>query len=82
MRKKSIHHDCEDGIEKSVPRDRRCHHSTSLVMPMGDPQDGFFYPTLKLMMDAYIIAPIVCWCLEFGTCFMQCLVSFLVWQAS
>ena len=27
-----------------------CHHSTSLVMPNGDPRDGFFYPTLTLMI--------------------------------
>ena len=25
-----------------------CHHSARLVMPIGDPLDGFFYPTLKL----------------------------------
>ena len=33
-----------------------CHHSASLLMPIGDPQDGFFYPTrtLSLMMDSYI----------------------------
>ena len=22
-----------------------CHHSASLVMPISDPRDGFFYPT-------------------------------------
>ena len=27
-----------------------CHHSASLVMPTGDPRDGFFYPTLTLMI--------------------------------
>ena len=32
-----------------------CHHSTSLVMPIGDPQNGFFYPTLTLMTDSYIL---------------------------
>ena len=26
----------------------------SLVMPIGDPPDRFFYPTLTLMMDSYI----------------------------
>ena len=31
-----------------------CRHSASLVMPIGDPRDGFFYPTLILMMDTYI----------------------------
>ena len=30
-----------------------CHDSASLVMPNGDPRDGFFYPTLKLMIDSY-----------------------------
>ena len=30
-----------------------CNHSASLVMPNGNPQDGFFYPTLTLMMDSY-----------------------------
>ena len=35
-----------------------CHHSASLVMPIGDPRDGFFYPTLTLMMDTYILS----WC--------------------
>ena len=32
-----------------------CHHLTSLVMPIGDPQDGFVYPTLTLMMESYNI---------------------------
>ena len=30
-----------------------CHHSASPVMPIGDPRDGFFYPTLILMMYSY-----------------------------
>ena len=29
-----------------------CHHSASPVMPIGDPRDGFFYPTLTLMIDS------------------------------
>ena len=28
-----------------------CHRSASLVMPITDPRDGFFYPTLTLMID-------------------------------
>ena len=28
---------------------RVCHHSASLVMPMRDPRDGFFYPSPTLM---------------------------------
>ena len=31
---------CENGIEK-------------LVMPICDPQGGFFYPTLTLIIDSY-----------------------------
>ena len=27
-----------------------CHHSASLVMPIGDPRDKFFYPTLTLII--------------------------------
>ena len=34
-----------------------CHHSASLMMPVSDPQDGFFYPTLTLRMDSYILYP-------------------------
>ena len=33
-----------------------CHHSASLMMPIGDPRDGFFYPTLILMMNFYNVA--------------------------
>ena len=29
------------------------HHSASLVMPIGDPQDGFFRSTLALMIDSF-----------------------------
>ena len=31
------------------------HHSASLVKPNGDPWDGFFSPTLTLMIDPYNI---------------------------
>ena len=34
-----------------------CHHSASLVQPIGYPQDGFFY--LTLMMDSYSAIPFV-----------------------
>ena len=30
-----------------------CHHSASLMMPIGDPQEGFFFPTLTHMIDSY-----------------------------
>ena len=29
------------------------HHSASGVIPIGDPWDGLFYPTLTLMIDSY-----------------------------
>ena len=35
-----------------------CHHLASLVMPNGDPQDGFFYATLTLMIDSYNLTEI------------------------
>ena len=44
---------CEDGIQKkSVPCDH-CHHLASLVMPIGEFQNRFYYPTLTHMMDSY-----------------------------
>ena len=30
-----------------------CHHSASLLMPIGDPRHGFFYPTLILVIYSY-----------------------------
>ena len=30
--------------------------SASLVMPISDPRDGFFYPTLTLMTDSYSLS--------------------------
>ena len=54
--KKRIHYSCEGGIEKNRSLAiTNCHHSTSLVMPIGDPRDGFFYPTFTLMIDSYIV---------------------------
>ena len=35
------------------PTTTACHHSASLVMPIGDPRDQFFY--LTLMMNSYRI---------------------------
>ena len=38
-------------VEKYVSRDHRLsYHSASLEMPIGDPRDGFFYPTLTHMI--------------------------------
>ena len=58
-----MHNSCEDGIDKSVPRD---YCFASLVMPIGDPLDGFFYAILTLMMDSYLL------CLLLRT-FVNCL---------
>ena len=30
-----------------------CHHPASLVMPNGDPGDGYFYPAITLTIDSY-----------------------------
>ena len=30
-----------------------CHHSASFVIPIDDPHDRFFYPTLTLIMNYY-----------------------------
>ena len=52
--KKKPFYSCEDGIEKSVPRDHRLsymYHSASNMMPIGDPRDIFSY--LTLLMDPY-----------------------------
>ena len=52
-----MHYSCADGIEKSFHCDHRLpSRGLSLVMPISDPRDRFFYPTLTLMiilMDAY-----------------------------
>ena len=32
-----------------------CHHSASLVIPIGNPRYGFFYPTPSIMMNSYCI---------------------------
>ena len=39
-----------------------CHNSANLVMPNCDPWDRFFYPTLTLMMDCFIIHLSKCFC--------------------
>ena len=48
---KIIQYSCEDqSLMITV-----CHQSARLVIPIDDPRDGFFYPTLELMIDNYII---------------------------
>ena len=44
-----MHYSCE--IEQSIPY----HHWASLMMPNGDPQDGFFYPTITLKIESFIL---------------------------
>ena len=53
--KKKIHYLCKGGVEKSVLVITLWHLSASLMMPNGDPQDGFFSPTLTLKIDSYSI---------------------------
>ena len=54
VRRKGIHNECEDGIEKPILHDR-----LFPVMPLGDPRDGFFYATLSLMIDSHYLASII-----------------------
>ena len=35
--------------------DKKIHPLAQLVMPIGDPRDGFFYPSLTLMIDSYTL---------------------------
>ena len=44
-------------IEKSVARDHCLSSLGSLVMPIGDPRDGFFYLTLILIIDSCRLSP-------------------------
>ena len=53
-KRKGIHYLCEGGLEKSVPRITVCHHSASLLMPNGDPWDGFFYLTFTIMIRCQV----------------------------
>ena len=54
--KKNNYYLCEGRIEKSAPQDHHLSLLPSLVMPYGDPRDEFYYPTLTLMIDSYIIS--------------------------
>ena len=54
MSSKKIHYLCEDVIENLTLMITVCPHSARLVIPIGDPRDKFFYPTLTLIMDSYI----------------------------
>ena len=68
MVSKKKNHSCEYGMENLSLLITVCHHSASLVMPIGDPRAGLFYPTLILMMDSYILTKVtiretghICW---------------------
>ena len=50
-----IYHECEVGIEKSVPRITIL---ASLVMPIGNPRYGFFYHTLTRIIDSFSCSPL------------------------
>ena len=48
---------CDGGIEKNPSLVINvCHHSASLVMPIGDHRDRFFYPTLTPIKDPYALS--------------------------
>ena len=47
-----IHHECEGGIEKPVPKITVWHHKTSRVMTSLILREGFFYSTLT-QMDSF-----------------------------
>ena len=51
-----ILHECEGGIEKSVPRITDWHHEACQVMKTVITRDGFFYPTLTRIMDSFFLA--------------------------
>ena len=53
-----ICHECAGRIEKSVPRTAVWHHEACRVMTNGDPEDGFFYPTLTQIMDFFSCSPL------------------------
>ena len=56
--KKIFHYSYGKGIEKSVTHNHHCHHLASLLIPSGDPRDGFFYPSLTLKIHSYILMDI------------------------
>ena len=65
-----IHHVCEDGIEKSVPRITDWHREACRVMTNGDPEGrvfdekrwsrgtDFFYPTFTRLLDSFSCSPL------------------------
>ena len=53
-----IYHECEGRIEKSVQRIAVWHHKACRVMTTVIRRDGFFYPTLTLIMDPFSCSPL------------------------
>ena len=53
--RKRIHYLCDGQIEKPSLVITICHRLASLMMLNGDHWDGFFYPTLTLVIDSYIL---------------------------
>ena len=53
-----IHYLCKDEIEKSVPQDHCFHQSINIMLSNGYPWDGFFNPTLTLMIDSCSTYPV------------------------
>ena len=50
----SIYHECEGGIEKSVPRITDWHHEACKVIR----RNGFFYSILTRIMDSFSCSPL------------------------
>ena len=48
-----IYHECEGGIEKSVPRITVWHQEACRVITTVIPRDGIFYPNLTQMKDYF-----------------------------
>ena len=53
-----IHHEREDGNEKSLPRITDGHHEAGRVKQMVIAKDGFFYPTFTRIMDYFPCSPL------------------------
>ena len=53
-----IYHECEGGIEKSVPRITDWHHKACRVMTNGDPEGRIFYPILTRIIDSFSCSPL------------------------
>ena len=50
-----IYYLCEDGIENPSLKLTICHHSASILMPIGDSLNRLFYPTLTPIIDSYVV---------------------------